>query len=193
MPNGSNPPFPERRQTPRVRCGGQARVISLPSEGLTVPGRIVNLSLGGCGIQTVVPLCAGSRAEILLRVNATSLRVVGEVQSLRAPFQVGIEFLLLSSCGKELLAELLRELAKQQAMATLHSASRRPLENLLLPAARPALLEGLIERPQIIAPQIISPHYVPQRAIQPPIIEVVPVMPDKRPPLLRADEIDIFI
>lgn len=117
------PPSPDRRQTPRVRCGGVAKIISLPSEGLSVSGKVLNLSLGGCRLETVYTLPEGTRAEIILAVNAASIRVLGEVRAIRGPHGFGVKFLQVSGWGEDLLDEVIHELATVQALADL----RRPL------------------------------------------------------------------
>jgi len=126
------PPIPidrsrDRRRSPRVACSGVARIISLPSDGPFLPGRVRDLSLYGCGIETVSPLAGGTRAEIVLHVNASSLRAVGQVRAVRRLGVIGVEFLRLSASGQDMLAELIRELTRQQAIAsTLRAARREP-------------------------------------------------------------------
>jgi hypothetical protein len=117
------PYSPDRRQGPRVRFGGLAKIISLPSQGLYVPGKVVNLSLGGCGIETVSPLPAGTRAEFVLHENAASIRALGEVRESRGRNVVGVEFLLVSACGQYLLEDLIRQLVREQAIAALRKGS----------------------------------------------------------------------
>ena len=106
---------PDRRQSPRIRCGGLAEIITLPSVGLVVPGKVLNLSLGGCGVETLYTVAPGTRAEILLHVNTASIRVLAEVQVPRQRHVVGVEFLRVSAFGKNLLEDLIRELATRQA------------------------------------------------------------------------------
>ena len=66
------------------------------------------------------------RAEIVVRVNAASFRAVGEVRAIRGGSGVGVEFVHLSKGGKDLLADLVAELAKLQAvMNNLRSARRK--------------------------------------------------------------------
>jgi len=131
MPNSKREEFPteveDRRRSPRVSCGGVAKIISLPSNGLTVPGKVLNLSLGGCGIETDFPLKSGTRAEILLNVNGSSFRAACQVRALRAPHGIGLEFLHMSALGQDMLKELIRELARQRAIAsTLRMGRRTP-------------------------------------------------------------------
>jgi hypothetical protein len=182
------PPFPDRRQTPRVRCGGLAKIISLPSDGLTVPGKLVNLSLGGCGIETAFPLQPGTRAEIMLRVNAASVRVLGEVHAPRERQVVGVEFLLVSACGKYLLAELMRELARQRAITKLAKGARRQSD---YEGTRQPLIEGCgsiaarLVRPEEFRAEEISNIHLGHGAAS---------LGGSHPTIiLNGDELDVFI
>ena len=129
MPDSKRERFPieveDRRRNPRVSCGGLAKIITLPSDGLTLPGKVLDLSLGGCGIKTDFPLTSGTRAEILLQVNGSSLRAACQVRALRATHGVGLEFLHLSALGQDMLKELIRELARQRALASTFMTGRR--------------------------------------------------------------------
>jgi hypothetical protein len=62
------------------------------------------------------PMDCGVRAEVVVRVNASSFRAVGEVKALHGPSTAGMEFLHLSAGGKYLLTELVAELARLQAL-----------------------------------------------------------------------------
>ncbi|MBI3474141.1 MAG: PilZ domain-containing protein [Acidobacteria bacterium] len=185
----------DRRQNPRVRCGGSAKIVSLPSEGMAVPGRVLDLSLGGCGIETVFPVPSGTRAEILLRVNAASLRVIGEVQAPRGPRGVGVEFLLLSSYGKDMLADLIRELARQQAVAAIaHTARHQP--ELKAIRTRPLLLAeshftagGLVT---LVEAGTKLP-LIEQPANQHRTIDAVETGATQDSRILRVEELDLFI
>jgi hypothetical protein len=131
MLNSKREKFPaeveDRRRTPRVSCGGSAKLIVLPFEGLTVPAQVLNLSLGGCRIKTDLPLQDESRAEILVCVNGSSFRAACEVRACGPPHSVGLEFLHLSALGRDMLTELIRDLATQRAIArTFMTAQRDP-------------------------------------------------------------------
>jgi PilZ domain len=117
----------DRRCSPRFSCGGLAKIIRLPSDGLFLPGKLHDLSLGGCGVETVSPLECGALAEILLRVNASSFRALGQVRAMHPPAGIGMQFLQLTASGKDILVELIRELARQQVIAnTLRAARQEP-------------------------------------------------------------------
>ena len=73
----------ERRRTPRFNCDGHAKISLLPSDGIFLPGKIRDLSLSGCLLDTKLPVETGTRAEVVVRVNAASFRAVGIVKALR--------------------------------------------------------------------------------------------------------------
>ncbi len=107
----------ERRSTPRFNCDGQAKISLLPSDGIFLPGKIRDLSLAGCCLDTKVPIEFGTRAEVVVRINAASFRAVGIVKALREHDSgAGIEFVRLSAGGKDLLSELVSELARLRAI-----------------------------------------------------------------------------
>jgi hypothetical protein len=115
----------DRPQNPRFSCGGVAKISLLPSNGLFLSGKIRDRSLGGCCVDTPVPIECGARAEILVRVNSSSLRAVGEVRGIHGNSEAGIPFIYLSRGGKDLLADLIAELARFRN----HSASNWRAEN----------------------------------------------------------------
>ena len=106
----------DRRRSTRFSCGGHAKISRLPSNGIFFPGKIRDLSLGGCCVDTTLPIEYGVRAEIIVRVNAASFRAVGEVKAIRGNSRAGMEFVHLSAVGKDMLADLVAELARLQAV-----------------------------------------------------------------------------
>ncbi len=118
----------DRPRNPRFSCGGVAKISLLPSNGIFLPGRIRDLSLGGCCVDTPVPIGCGARAEIVVHVNSASFRAVGEVRGIRGNSEAGIEFVYLSRGGKDLLADLVAELARLQAVINQLKAARRDAE-----------------------------------------------------------------
>ena len=106
----------DRRRSTRFTCGGDAKISRLPSDGIFLPGKILDLSLGGCCVDTTLPIDCGVRAEIVARVNAASFRAVGEVRAIRGRSGAGVEFVHLSTGGKDMLADLVAELARLQAV-----------------------------------------------------------------------------
>jgi hypothetical protein len=117
-----------RPRNPRFSCGGLAKISVLPSNGTFLSAKIRNLSLGGCCVDTPVPIECGTRAEIVVHVNSASFRAVGEVKGIRGNSEAGIEFVYLSRGGKDLLADLIAELARLQAFINHLKAARRDAE-----------------------------------------------------------------
>ena len=130
----------DRRRSPRFLCGGHAMIASLPSEGMLASGKLSDLSLSGCGIRTAMQLEHGARAEIVIRVNASSFRALTQVRAIRESFGIGVEFLQLSSSGKNMLDELLHELARQNAIASTLRISRQEPDREQLAQGVTALL-----------------------------------------------------
>ncbi len=118
----------DRRRSVRFICAGHAKISRLPSDGIFVPGRIRDLSLHGCCVDTPVPIDCGTRAEIVVRVNAASFRAVGEVKAIRGRSVAGMEFVHLSAGGKDLLEDMVTDLAKLQAIMNQLRNVRREMD-----------------------------------------------------------------
>ena len=129
MPEGSNADNDrannDRRRSTRFSCGGDAKLTRLPSNGVILPGKIRDLSLHGCLIDTTLPIDCGVRAEIVVRVNAASFRAVGEVRATRGGSGAGMEFVHLSAVGKDRLSDVIAELARLQAVMNKLRSVRR--------------------------------------------------------------------
>ena len=118
----------ERRRSPRFSCGGSAEIICLPSTGIVLPGTIRDLSLHGCWVDTSLPIECGARAEVVLRVNAASFRALGEVRAIRGQSGSGVEFVRLSANGKDMLADVVTDLARLQALMSKLKSDRRKMD-----------------------------------------------------------------
>lgn len=114
--------------------------MSLPWEGALLWGRLCNLGFGGCYIETVSPLECGARAEIVLRVNALSMRAIGQVRAVRDHSGIGVEFVRMSAGAYSTLAELMEELERLRTVvraprpAGREDSFRRALKSVCLPA-----------------------------------------------------------
>ncbi len=132
MPEGSNADNDrannDRRRSTRFSCGGDAKLTRLPSNGIILPGKIRDLSLHGCLIDTTLPIDCGVRAEIVVRVNAASFRAVGEVKAIRGGSGAGMEFVHLSAVGKDRLSDVIAELARLQAVMNKLRSVRREMD-----------------------------------------------------------------
>ncbi len=118
----------DRRRSTRFSCGGDAKLTRLPSNGIILPGKIRDLSLHGCLIDTTLPIDCGVRAEIVVRVNAASFRAVGEVRATRGGSGAGMEFVHLSAVGKDRLSDVIAELARLQAVMNKLRSVRREMD-----------------------------------------------------------------
>ncbi len=115
----------DRRRSPRFICGGYAEINCLPSTGIVLPGTIRDLSLHGCCVDTSLPIDCGVRAEVVVRVNASSFRAVGEVRAIRGRSGSGLEFTHLSAGGRDMLAGLVTDLARLRAVMSKLKSIRR--------------------------------------------------------------------
>jgi hypothetical protein len=118
----------DRRGSTRFSCGGQVTISCLPSDGIVLPGKIRDLSLGGCCVDTTLRIARGARTELVVRVNAASFRAVGEVRAIRGHSGACLEFVLLSAGGKGVLADMVTELARLQAVMNDIKATRREID-----------------------------------------------------------------
>jgi hypothetical protein len=107
-----------RRRSPRFGCSGLANIVCLPSDGALLRGTIRNLSLGGCFIETGLLLPCGAQREILARVEASSFRALAQVRGVLGRSGICVEFVRLSAGGEDMLAELIRHLAKVRAITS---------------------------------------------------------------------------
>ena len=159
----------DRRRSPRFSCGGQAKIVRLPSDGIFLPGKIIDLSLGGCYVDTTLPIDCGVRAEIMVHVNAASFRAIGEVKAIRGRSGASMEFVHLSAGGKDMLADLIDELAKLQAAMNKLKSARREMDadalreeledrNLQLMMRSPRFsCRGTILSAETVEPDVASP------------------------------------
>ena len=131
---------PERRRSPRFSCRGLAKIICLPSDGIFLHGKILDLSLGGCGVETPKPLIHGAIAEIMVRIHGSCFRALGQVRAVHGSAGNCMQFLQLSSGGRDMLAELVRELARQQAIANVVRNARQEPDQEFLGEHRSAVL-----------------------------------------------------
>jgi hypothetical protein len=101
----------EQRRHPRYACEGNAEVF-LPHGGLLFRGRILNLSMDGCYIETaLLNLERGTQVEVYFVTNQLQFRVLGNIAALRRKRGVGIAFLNISPRRVLQIATLVGELA----------------------------------------------------------------------------------
>lgn len=114
---------PERRVHPRYALDTRA-VIVLIDLRAQFPGRVVDLSLGGCRIRTDerFPVGIYRRVETEFKIHGVPIRLGGVVQSMHDRFTVGIRFLDVSTRKLDQLAQLIAEIAEPNTDADRKSA-----------------------------------------------------------------------
>jgi len=103
----------ERRRNARYICVGVAEILRIQkATGEFVTGKIRNLSLGGCSIETKSPLERGSQLAVMLQVKTLRVRVIAEIRSVEThgQFSAGLEFVGMTAPGVQSLQALIAEL-----------------------------------------------------------------------------------
>jgi hypothetical protein len=136
-------PGEELRRAPRLQCSGLAGIQTLPAVEKPCPAKIINLSVGGCLIESEVPLTLAMDeiVELIFCVNHMPFRVRGKVRSIRSATLMGFQFPQISDRVRRQLEDLVGELIER--LAKLHKESlakgcdhddAKPIHN---PAAQP--------------------------------------------------------
>lgn len=114
------PPAPvaakDRRSSSRHAVDTRANLL-LVKTGITMAGRILNLSLGGCQIRMEERFNVGIyvRVEAEFFLHGLPFRVGGVSQAIVDKFTIGIRFLDMSERRRHQLAELMEEIAEAKA------------------------------------------------------------------------------
>jgi len=107
----------DRRTQSRVAVDTSVDIILL-HVGSRIPGRIQDLSVGGCRIHTDDPFPVGiyTRVETEFRLQGISFRLIGVVQAVHDEQRqlVGIRFLDLSARKREQVELLIREIEAER-------------------------------------------------------------------------------
>jgi hypothetical protein len=107
-------PAEEKRRHPRYRCQGSAEVL-LPQGGMLFRGRILDLSVSGCFIETAMPnLERGTLVEVYFVTNQLQFRVQGNIAEVRNKHGAGISFVNVSPRTADRIVALIAELAEKQ-------------------------------------------------------------------------------
>jgi hypothetical protein len=113
---GEHHPERERRHSERQSVEDAAEIVFVRS-GLTLLGRILDLSVSGCRIRTEKPFPLGiyTRVETDFRIDGLPLRLAGVIQAIHDGCTVGIRFLDVSERKREQVQELIDELVTLRA------------------------------------------------------------------------------
>ena len=104
-------PGDERRKTTRFECKGVAEIRVLPLCSRR-PGTLLDLSAGGCSIETRDPFPAVENpcVEVTLTLSGFNLRVAGVVRHLYEKNRAGVEFTGVTERKAAQIVELVAEL-----------------------------------------------------------------------------------
>jgi len=101
----SNWPAKERRKYPRQPCRIEA-VVSTEDSSVRLPGRVTDLSLGGCYVEMLSPLPERSLIEISMNPGDTVIHALGQVQTSQMGLGMGVSFTAVSPEDHEKLRKL---------------------------------------------------------------------------------------
>jgi c-di-GMP-binding flagellar brake protein YcgR len=93
-------------------------MLNLDSEdSVQFQGRILNLSLVGCCIETERPtaLRVNDQLEVYFQLNGFPLLLMGIAKSIHSPQKIGIEFLEVSPRKQDQLKYILNDLKEELA------------------------------------------------------------------------------
>jgi hypothetical protein len=92
--------------------------LLLVKTAIAMPGRILNLSMGGCRIRTDQPFQVGIfvRIEVEFYLHGLPFRVGGVSQTIQDKRTIGIRFLDMSDRRRSQLQELLTEIEESHAL-----------------------------------------------------------------------------
>src|SRR5579871_2477732 len=100
----------ERRSSPRFECKASIEVRTYPS-GLPLRCNLVDLSLGGCYVEMMIPLPVGTQLSLVIWLDNVKLISPGLVTSSHAGFGVGVKFIGMAKPERQILEKYLAEQA----------------------------------------------------------------------------------
>jgi hypothetical protein len=100
--------------------------IYLIHDGSILRGRILDLSLGGCRVDTeeCFPVDLNERVEVGFYVSGMPFRIGGVIQGIHDRHHVGIRFLEMSERSRGRVAELMEEIGEMAISAEAAAASK---------------------------------------------------------------------
>jgi hypothetical protein len=92
----------ERRLFGRRHCRIEAQV-SIPGSSVGLPGKVTDISLGGCYVEMLAPLPVDTMVELALTAGDTTMRASGRVKSCQTGLGMGVAFASMSPAHFEKL------------------------------------------------------------------------------------------
>jgi len=110
--NGELKAREELRRAPRLQCSGAAGIQTLPACNKPCPATIINLSIGGCLMESErsLTLTKNEIVELTFCVNQMPIRVRGCVRAIRSESVIGFQFPQVSDRVRRQLEDLVGEL-----------------------------------------------------------------------------------
>lgn len=106
----------ERRQFARHHCRIEA-LVTVESDSVEMPGKITDISLGGCYVEMLSPLPDGTPIRITLSPREGTLKLSGKVCSSQTGFGMGIAFTGMGPEDFEKLRKLAPPAAEEKPVA----------------------------------------------------------------------------
>lgn len=103
----------ERRSSPRFACAGEAEIV-LPGGGLRFTGKIRDLSIGGCFLETKCRLERGTSVEIWMCAQGMPLRMAANL-IVKRECGAGFRFYGVTGRKMDMIRSLMAELAEELA------------------------------------------------------------------------------
>lgn len=123
----------EKRQAVRYSCAGDAEIV-VPGRGLRYPGRIVDLSTGGCFVETTCRLERGTSVELWMSARGLPLRLAANL-IVRRPNGIGFRFQGVVARKLELIRMLIAELEEEQSGRTVRTEAPKETDSALTVSA----------------------------------------------------------
>jgi hypothetical protein len=142
------------RQFARHACRIEAQVY-LDNDSTEIPGKITDISLGGCYLEMLSPLPVGTMIRIALNPGDAALNLAGKVRSSQTGFGMGVSFTGMGPDDFEKLRRFAPPTADAPAAAYASSPPSRPL------AQRPVVLPVRDSKPHGSARSYASDDDVP--------------------------------
>jgi hypothetical protein len=115
----------EQRRYPRYNCAGAAKLWQNGNEHW-VAGRINEISRGGCYVEIMAPMPAGTAVRLELSISGQTIRLEGIVRTSQQTFGMGVEFTRMAPAEAERLCRVVSELAGEPPGPTPAPAAETP-------------------------------------------------------------------
>jgi hypothetical protein len=117
----------ERRLFGRRSCRIEAQA-SIPGSSMSLPGKVTDISLGGCYVEMLAPLPVGTMVELALTAGDTILRASGKVRSSQMGLGMGVAFASMSPGDFEKLRKFSLAASGTPEIATLAGQAAQRLQ-----------------------------------------------------------------